>query len=116
MDDLGIYYDAARESRLERLISEQIAAAELERAARLVSAWREARLSKYNSVRDGAFASAEPYVLVVDQTRGDCSVVGAHADDASFRAMLDAAIDENPHTRIIVKTHPDVMPGASVAT
>ena len=50
-------------------------------------------------------------VLVVDQTYGDCSVKYGMADDSSFRAMLDAALSENPDSEVWVKVHPDVVLG-----
>ena len=47
LDDLGIYYDATRPSRLEHLIEEEADAAMLARAASGITALRTARLSKY---------------------------------------------------------------------
>ena len=111
VDDLGIYYDARRESRLEQLISHAATAAEMERAALLVAAWRQGRISKYNNVRDAARMPVDPYVLVVDQTVGDSSVAGACAGAADFIRMLTAAMEENPGVDILVKTHPDVVSG-----
>jgi capsular polysaccharide export protein len=50
-------------------------------------------------------------VLVVDQTAGDAAIEGGLASAATFRAMLAAAIAENPGAEIIVKTHPEVASG-----
>ena len=49
------------------------------------------------------------YVLVVDQTWGDLSVALGLADQSSFRAMLGAALAENPTGAVVVKVHPDVF-------
>jgi len=48
-------------------------------------------------------------VLVVDQTWGDLSVALGLADQSSFQAMLDAALQENPTSAVVVKVHPDVF-------
>ena len=53
----------------------------------------------------------EPIVLVVDQTRDDASVRFGAMVEQDFVDMLDAAIDENPHARVVVKSHPDVISG-----
>ncbi|MCK7513771.1 MAG: hypothetical protein MZV70_63670 [Desulfobacterales bacterium] len=54
---------------------------------------------------------AEPYVLVVDQTRGDASIRHGQADEASFARMLEAALAEHPDKQIVLKLHPDVVAG-----
>jgi len=115
VDDLGIYYDATRPSRLEELLNhgdEALAksSAEAERAIALV---QKHRLSKFNFSADCAPLSEEPprRVLVVDQTRADRSVLLGMADESSFTRMLAAARAENPGARIYVKLHPDVIAG-----
>ncbi len=116
VDDLGICYDARRPSRLEQMLADDRELddpALLARARHLIDRVVAARLSKYNEapteVRLGAPGGSR--VLVVDQTRGDLSVACGLASEASFRAMLDAALIEHPHAEIIVKTHPDVLAG-----
>ncbi|MBN3789407.1 capsular polysaccharide biosynthesis protein [Burkholderia sp. Ac-20353] len=118
IDDLGIYYDAGRPSRLEALVKEAAAA-----GAESANTGADARhamslivrhgLSKYNHAPD--FVPPEGWrddaVLVVDQTRGDVAVRLGGADESSFRAMLAAALAENPDRPVWVKTHPDVMCG-----
>jgi len=114
LDDRGIYYDARRESRLEALIGEAgDDPAVLARARRAIDRIVAARLSKYNGAPPVAIdlGAPRPRVLVVDQTRGDLSVACGLATDASFRAMLDAALAENPDAEVLVKTHPDVLAG-----
>jgi capsular polysaccharide export protein len=123
VDDRGIYYDAEQPSRLEALIGSALAPAERERAERLVAQWRSARASKYNHAREMdpvAFAPDSPGgrpsddtgpVLVVDQTFGDASIRFGRAGPADFRHMLEAALDEHPRARILLKVHPDVIAG-----
>lgn len=111
VDDLGIYYDASRASRLEALIAAPLTNEKSARAAALVARWRQGRLSKYNHAREWAAPLAEPYVLVVDQTRGDASIRHGLADETSFERMLAAALAEHPDKRILLKLHPDVVAG-----
>jgi len=110
LDDTGIYYDASRPSRLERLIGRDHSDAELERATALQRLWREQRVSKYNGAPE-APAPAEPFVLVIDQTAGDLSIQLGQASAAQFSAMLAAALAEHPGRTVVVKTHPDVAAG-----
>ncbi len=110
IDDIGIYYDARQPSRLEQLIARGCPPAELQRTRSLIQAWREQRLSKYNHVRDARLPHGR-YVLVIDQTAGDASIAGALATSDSFRGLLEAALDENPSCRILLKVHPDVLAG-----
>lgn len=117
-DDLGMYYDARRPSRLERLLQEETPAladeALLQRADEAIVAIREHGLSKYNSSPVAPLVLPESdreRVLVVDQTYGDLSVACGLGSEAAFFDMLAAARTENPHATIYVKTHPDVMSG-----
>lgn len=121
VDDLGIYYDARRPSRLERILAGANEGGDplddpalLARARAAIAAIRAARLSKYNDAPPGEVdlgPRTRPRVLVVDQTAGDLSVSCGLADAGSFAAMLRAAREENPGAEILVKTHPDVLAG-----
>jgi capsular polysaccharide export protein len=108
-DDIGIYHDATRASRLESLIAAPLTSAERMRARALIGAWKAARVSKYNHARDYEGELPSSYVLVVDQTRGDASVRDGLADASSFARMLSAALAENPGSTVVVKCHPDVF-------
>ena len=111
VDDLGIYYDATQPSRLESFITKLRISEQFVRAQALVTAWRHARVSKYNYARDYVGALPERYVLVVDQTWGDASIRYGMADDTSFHRMLEAALAENPDCTILLKVHPEAMAG-----
>lgn len=113
VDDLGIYYDASRPSRLERLIAAADADPAIEaQVARALALIRRHRLSKYNHAPDRLLpASGAMRVLVIDQTEGDASVRLGGADHATFDAMLAAALAENTDAEIWVKTHPEAMGG-----
>jgi capsular polysaccharide export protein len=110
LDDLGIYYDASRPSRLERLIAASLDEAGRRRAAELGGLWRRERLSKFNGAAESP-APNDPFVLVVDQTAGDLSIRGGLADAASFAVMLQTARSEHAHCRIVLRLHPEVVRG-----
>lgn len=114
IDDLGIYYDASRPSRLEVLIRESRPdAPRLAAVQRAMALLRRYRLSKYNHAPDCELPPPTRHgrVLVLDQTRGDVSVSAGGADQTTFTAMLAAACAENPAAEVWVKTHPDVLSG-----
>lgn len=111
LDDLGLYLDASRPSRLESLIAAPLDAAREARAGALMAAWRDGRVSKYNHARDAGAGLPDDFVLVADQTRGDASVVFGAAEAGSFRRMLDAAMAEHPGRTVLLKVHPDVVAG-----
>jgi len=111
VDDLGIYYDANHLSRLEKLALRPFSVSELARARAIIAAWREARVSKFNSARDFEGGLPGRYVLAIDQTHGDVSIRCGRADTVSFHRMLDAALAENPDCTVVLKVHPEVLAG-----
>lgn len=114
VDEKGIYYDARQPSQLEQLIiaSEHYPEQKLQRANRLIASIRQYRLSKYNLNSIGTQSQTDSVdVLVIDQTQGDASVVGACANQQTFHDMLKQAISDNPNKTIWVKVHPDVIAG-----
>ena len=115
VDDLGIYTDAARPSRLERLIAASARESGVPpHAERALDRVRRERLSKYNVGapldRDGA-RLLDGAVLLVDQVRGDRSVSGAGATPETFAHMLHTALRRFPPNRIVIRGHPDVAAG-----
>ncbi|EWS56199.1 beta-3-deoxy-D-manno-oct-2-ulosonic acid transferase [Methylibium sp. T29] len=111
VDPVGVYYDAHRPSKLEQDILLARMPAQHARAERLVAAWRDGRLSKYNHSRELAPPVRGPFVLVVDQTAGDASIAYGMASERSFSHMLEAALDEHPGLPLVLKVHPDVVEG-----
>lgn len=111
LDDVGIYYDASRPSRLENILNEgPIDGDALIRARAGIQTLRNGRLSKYTpatAVED----LGHDYVLVVDQTRNDASIRGGGANAGTFDRMIAAARSENPGRRIVLKQHPEVTLG-----
>ena len=116
VDDLGVYYDATRPSRLERLIIEASAwcdAATTTRARRLIDRIVAAGVSKTNmgAPLDPALLKPGRRVLIVDQTFGDASIGHGLATQDSFDAMMAAARRDEPEAQLIVKRHPAVAAG-----
>ncbi|MGR6981183.1 capsular polysaccharide biosynthesis protein [Testudinibacter sp. P27/CKL/0425] len=113
-DDLGIYYDTTRPSRLEKLILAADINTELSQQAETVlELICRYQLSKYNHAPDftAEQTNDKKIVLVIDQTFGDMAVKYGQANSDSFQTMLQSAVAENPDAEIWVKTHPDVISG-----
>ncbi|WP_332675310.1 capsular polysaccharide biosynthesis protein [Aromatoleum sp.] len=111
LDDQGVYYDSTSTSCLESLVRRPLEEREAVRAAELTTLWRAGRVSKYNHLREYAGELPERYVLVVDQTFGDASLQYGLAGPEHFQRMLQAALEENPASTVLVKIHPDVFAG-----
>ena len=110
VDDLGVHFDATQPSRLEQRIPQPLQPEQLQRACRLQQLWCELRLSKLNPARESPAPKA-PFVLVVDQSAGDCSIALGQAGQQQFQQMLQAALRDHPDCTVVVKVHPDVIRG-----
>lgn len=114
LDDLGIYYDPSRESRLERLISAAMTLPQYERAraARLVAMLTKAGITKYNL--GGAALPDLPKgyrILVPGQVEDDASILLGAGDVRTNQDLLRAVRAANPDAVILFKPHPDVEAG-----
>jgi len=115
LDDLGIYYDPHRESRLETLIaaSTTLPAFAIRRAGELRRRILETGVTKYN------LAAGPPPDLPAD--RQIILVPGQVADDASIRTgtckvetnldLLRTVRAAHPDAFLVYKPHPDVQAG-----
>lgn len=114
LDDVGIYYDSQRPSRLEHLITRAAARPpdQLQRAERLIARLRGLGLSKYN-VGGGAVLPPcdRRRVLVVGQVADDASVRLGAGPIATDLALLEQARQHRPEAEIVYKPHPDVEAG-----
>ncbi len=117
-DKKGIYYDAGQPSDLEDYIrdsnKENFNDASIARAEVAINRIIQANISKYNNGSlffDNNKSKKDHVVLVVDQTKGDMSLKYGGVSENSFELLLDAAIEENPESQILIKTHPDVIAG-----
>ncbi|MGR3465472.1 capsular polysaccharide biosynthesis protein [Limimaricola sp.] len=114
LDDLGLHYDPARESRLERLIATSPALPDhaRRRAARLVTRLVAAGLSKYNL--SGAALPDLPRghrILVPGQVEDDASIRLGAGEIRTNLALLRAVRAARPEAVILYKPHPDVEAG-----
>jgi capsular polysaccharide export protein len=119
-DDVGIYYDATRPSRLENILNNTGWESEklLKDAEKAMELIRNHYLSKYNHapmINPDIFKNnGKERVLVVDQTLGDMSISLGLADQNRFKEMYLKAKQDNPNADIYLKTHPDVISGKKV--
>ena len=96
LDLSGVHFDASRKSDLEQLLSDAPLddTRLLDNARDAMIRIKEAHLSKYNA-HDPHHPVPEPgYVLVLDQTEGDASVMASGADKARFREIALRGFDE----------------------
>lgn len=113
LDRTGVHFDSSAPSDLETLLASAPLddTALLDRARGCIDWLRDAQLSKYNAFDPATPVPASPYVLVIDQTRGDASIAHGGSNEATFKEMLVFAQEENPGARIVVKTHPETRSG-----
>ncbi|KIC47963.1 capsular polysaccharide biosynthesis protein [Tateyamaria sp. ANG-S1] len=112
-DDLGIYYDPSRPSRLEHLIRARrvLRPDQVARADALVRSLTAAGLSKYNLSGGVPDLPKGQRVLVVGQVEDDASIRLGAGEIRTNRALLEAARTARPDAVLIYKPHPDVEAG-----
>jgi len=116
-DNLGIYYDPARESQLERLISSSVTLSDaaLRRAENLTSNLVKAGVSKYNLKLANTPELPDGHkILVPGQVEDDASVWLGCSDICTNLSMLEFTRAKNPDAFIIFKPHPDVEAGLRI--
>lgn len=117
VDDLGIYYDYSKLSRLEALIMDDKALQPLlEDASRAIELITQNHLSKYNHISTTWPAhlvvdETRQNVLIIDQTAGDMALKYGGVTADTFVDMVKAAKAENPDATLWIKIHPDVLTG-----
>jgi capsular polysaccharide export protein len=115
-DDLGIYYDPTRESRLERQMAAPLPDHARARAARLRARLVAAGVTKYN-LGPAAFDLPDGHrILVPGQVEDDASIrLGADTVRTNLD-LLRSVRSANPDAVILWRPHPDVLadlrPGA----
>jgi len=113
-DDLGIYYDPNRDSRLEQLIavSPNLPEPAILRSERLIQSLKRAKLSKYNvGNTDLPDLPKGHRILVPGQVEDDASILKGCCEITTNIALLKRCRSENPDAIIIYKPHPDVEQG-----
>lgn len=112
-DDIGLYFDPTRPSKLETLIAQhaQLPSHAQTRVETLIARLNAAKLSKYN-VGDGCPPLPEGHkILVAGQVENDASIQLGAGDINTNHALLMAARAANPEAVIVFKPHPDVEAG-----
>ena len=115
LDDLGIYYDPAKPSRLERWIEARASLRpdQKARAEKLRADLIAAGLSKYNLGGATPPADLPPgrRILVPGQVEDDASILTGTDAIRTNRALLEAVRAAHPEAVILYKPHPDVEAG-----
>ncbi|MDO8882821.1 MAG: capsular polysaccharide biosynthesis protein [Pseudotabrizicola sp.] len=110
-DDLGIYYDPSRESRLERLILSPPPPGGIARATRLRERLVALGLTKYNLSGARPDLPRGHRILVPGQVEDDASILKGGGEVRTNLALLQAARAAHPGAMVIYKPHPDVEAG-----
>ena len=112
-DDLGIYYDPVRPSRLEEMIKARhtLRPDQRDRAGALIRSVNKLKLSKYNLGGSVPDLPQGHRVLVVGQVEDDASVRKGAGDVSTNAALLQKARAARPDAVLIYKPHPDVESG-----
>ncbi|MFV0292588.1 MAG: capsular polysaccharide biosynthesis protein [Paracoccus sp. (in: a-proteobacteria)] len=109
IDPTGLHFDPTEPSLIEELITGGKADSLHEQARNGITRLISADLSKYNAHLPDIALPEPGYVLVIDQTAGDASLMGANRAD--FLKMLHTARAEHPDTRIVIRSHPETARG-----
>lgn len=111
-DDLGIYYDPSRPSRLDALVAEPLPPGGRARAEALLTRIRDLGLSKYNLAGQPLPTLPQGHrILVPGQVEDDASILKGAGRIRTNLALLEAAREANPTAILIYKPHPDVVAG-----
>ncbi|WP_439521208.1 capsular polysaccharide biosynthesis protein [Marivita sp.] len=116
LDDLGVYFDPTRPSRLETLIGDSVKLPDhaLRRARSLIERIVAERVTKYAAGHAGGSfikADGKPVILVPGQVEDDASVQLGSPDITTNAALLKRVRDANADAYILYKPHPDVVAG-----
>lgn len=114
-DDIGIYYDPSRPSRLEHIVaSEEPRPKDQAAAQALIELLVTARVTKYNLTGDAELVRPpmdRKIILVPGQVEGDQSVILGGLGITRNKDLLRIVREREPDAWIIFKPHPDVLHG-----
>ena len=116
-DDVGIYYDATRPSRLEQVLNDiELDQHQVERAKKLIEQLNRLSISKYNIGERKKLIRPqhERVVLVTGQVEDDESIRLGSLQIKTNLDLLKHVRETNPTAYIIYKPHPDVHAGLRV--
>mgnify|MGYP003617264564 CR=1 FL=1 len=114
-DDVGIYFDSTRPSRLEQMIQTiHLTEPQLERAKALLASISALGVTKYNTHSKNTWQrpiNQKSVVLVIGQVETDASVRLGSPIIQSNLALIQAVRQKHPQAYIVYKPHPDVEAG-----
>lgn len=115
-DDGGIYFDAHRPSRLEKLLNEKIfTAAECEIAELLMQLCIHQQITKYNLQSQEKILDLshikQKKILIPGQVPNDASIRTGTLSLKTNLELLFTVKKENPDAFVIYKPHPDIVSG-----
>lgn len=115
-DDLGIYFDATRPSRLETLLeNRQFDSETLDRASKLIEKIVTLGLSKYNTGgKNWCRSDTETHrkvILIPGQVETDASIALGSLEIKTNLALTRLVRANNPYAWLVYKPHPDVVAG-----
>lgn len=115
-DDISSYYNATKETRLEKILNSSFILTEEEKnkVKSAINLIVKNCISKYNhspviDVEIGRVGHRK--ILLVDQRFGDMSVEMGFGSEKTFENMLREALDRGKDYDIIIKQHPDSITG-----
>ncbi|GAB5467106.1 MAG: capsular polysaccharide biosynthesis protein [Rhodospirillales bacterium] len=117
IDELSLYYDATKPTRMERLILESdFTPALVARAEALRQTILAAKLTKYNMADPTlpdlrGLAGGRRIILVPGQVPNDASITYGLVSVPDNEALLAGVRRENPEAFIVYKEHPDLVSG-----
>ena len=114
IDDLGIYFDSTRPSRMEEILQNTVFTVKDQiKAQMLLDTLLAANISKYNVGRQDFFPPppGKRVLLVPGQVEDDASIQYGTKDISRNIDLLKTVRTRNPDAYIIYKPHPDVESG-----
>lgn len=115
VDDLGLYFDATRLSRLEYFLQHhQFTQRECQQAEQLHQKLLDANVTKYNTGQGNWLRknNQQRVLLVVGQVENDASIEFGSPIIKSNIELIRQVRRENPQAYLLYKPHPDVVAGA----
>lgn len=113
-DDIGIYYDSRKSSKLENiLINEKLQLEDIDRAKHLIQKIVKGHISKYNLgfSKSKINIESKEAILVVGQVEKDASICFGTGSVNTNLKLLQVVRKKFPDAYIIYKPHPDVVVG-----
>lgn len=118
IDDIGMYYDATRPSRLEQILKEtEFSASVLSRGQELRKLLLRSKVTKYNVGQSNWTrpATDKVVVLVPGQVESDASIQLGSPQLKTNLELIKAVRQHCPNAYLVYKPHPDVLAGLRLA-